>query len=330
MTLLAEITKLTPTEFEHLVFDLVVLHGLRNATWRTPGSDGGRDIEGTTLTQDFSDVLVLDKWYVECKRYANSVDWPTVYQKIAYAANHQADYLLLCTNSALSPTCKSEVSMHNARKEHVRIRYWDGAILEKMVAMQPVLLSKYRLASSAKVNHETAYPLTQLAAKAVYAAYGEMSGAGKEIASLTLAVALLDLANKILEGNDASVFRRRSFKPDHDAYSWMTIRGGVTPSHLAKLDAYGLRAAVAAFRFYGKCAKIFLGDTSSIVDFDSEGRRYKSTDFSSDSIIIGTDDSLGQNYGSSSCTKLFNQIALLADFEVFIAPVGTIITPRSA
>lgn len=41
---------LSPTAFEHLIFDLMILTGLRNVVWRSPGADGGRDIEGDFLT----------------------------------------------------------------------------------------------------------------------------------------------------------------------------------------------------------------------------------------------------------------------------------------
>ena len=84
-TLVDKLKALTPGQFENLVYDLVTSAGLRNAVWRTPGSDGGRDIEGEMATTDFSGFHTITKWYVECKRYAASVDWPTVWEKIAYA-----------------------------------------------------------------------------------------------------------------------------------------------------------------------------------------------------------------------------------------------------
>src|SRR5258706_15282013 len=95
-------------DFENLVFDLAIAAGLRNATWRTPGSDEGRDIEGELTTVDFSGHTSVQKWYIECKRYSSSVDWPTVWEKIAYADAHAADYLLVVTTSHLSPQCKNQ------------------------------------------------------------------------------------------------------------------------------------------------------------------------------------------------------------------------------
>src|SRR5258706_16433701 len=93
------LTELTPLEFENLIFDLMTSRGMSNVVWRTPGADGGRDIEGQTTELDLSGTAVSRKWYVECKRYATSVDWPTIYPKLSYADSHHADFLLLCTTS---------------------------------------------------------------------------------------------------------------------------------------------------------------------------------------------------------------------------------------
>src|SRR5688500_18811623 len=123
--LLDDLKALDPTIFEHLVYDLLVLSGLRNATWRTPGADGGRDIEGTAIHADLSASVTHQKWYVECKRYEASVDWPTIYGEIAYADNHGADFLLICTTSSLSPRCKEEIQRRDALRQRLQVRYWD-------------------------------------------------------------------------------------------------------------------------------------------------------------------------------------------------------------
>ncbi|HDZ9489188.1 TPA: restriction endonuclease, partial [Vibrio cholerae] len=86
-----DLLSLSPEQFESMTFDIVTALGLRNAVWRTPGSDVGRDIEGNYYISDLSGLYQKQKWYVECKRYAKSVDWPTVWNKIAYAETHSAD-----------------------------------------------------------------------------------------------------------------------------------------------------------------------------------------------------------------------------------------------
>ena len=69
-SLVAELNKLDPQEFENLAYDLLFLSGLQNLRWRTPSADGGRDLEGTFSSIDFSGEHVTHKWYVECKRTA--------------------------------------------------------------------------------------------------------------------------------------------------------------------------------------------------------------------------------------------------------------------
>ena len=64
LTLIDKLKALTPAQFENVVYDLTTSAGLRNAIWRTPGPDGGRDIEGEMATTDFSGFHVITKWYV--------------------------------------------------------------------------------------------------------------------------------------------------------------------------------------------------------------------------------------------------------------------------
>lgn len=130
MTALIErIAALDPREFEHLTFDLLAIEGVRNLIWLAPGADGGRDIQGDVLRLDLSGAATLERWYIECKRYSSSVDWPTLYMKLAYAVNHNADYLLLCTTAFLSPRCKDEVQSYNLARRRPLIRYWDRPTL---------------------------------------------------------------------------------------------------------------------------------------------------------------------------------------------------------
>ena len=118
--------KLKPTLFENLTFDLLQAVGLTNLRWRTPGSDVGRDIQGELVVQDISGDSTKQIWYVECKRYSKAISWPIVYEKIAYAANHNADYLLLVTTSSVSPQCADEIKKHNeSQKLQLRVAYSD-------------------------------------------------------------------------------------------------------------------------------------------------------------------------------------------------------------
>ena len=146
--MLSLIKKLSPTEFESLVHDLTICMGIRNVSWRTPGADGGRDIEGVWIASDPTGDVVQESWYIECKRYAVTVDWPTVYSKVAYAVSNDADVLLMVTTASLSPACKTEISKWNASRRRPSIRHIDGTRIESVIRLNSILVAKYRLGKS--------------------------------------------------------------------------------------------------------------------------------------------------------------------------------------
>lgn len=135
--------KLDDTDFENLVFDLMTAQGMLNVTWRTPGADGGRDIEGTVVHSDFSLTQTEQKWYVECKRYGGSVNWPTIYEKIAFAHSNAADVLLMCTSSKFTPTAITEVTKWNSAKSGPTIRLWPGHQIEILLNKHQDIAWKY-------------------------------------------------------------------------------------------------------------------------------------------------------------------------------------------
>lgn len=138
---------LTPEQFENLTFDLVSSLGLHNISWRTPGADGGRDIEADEIESDFSGLKVSKRWFIECKRYKGSVDWPTIYNKVAYADSLGAHYLLMCTPSKFTPAAITQVDNWNRGRRLLQIRLWPGHELERQLLGHPDIVSKYGLAA---------------------------------------------------------------------------------------------------------------------------------------------------------------------------------------
>lgn len=135
------------SQFENLTFDLVNCLGLQNVTWRTPGADGGRDIEGIQAFVDFAGITVQKKWFIECKHYSNAVDWPTIYKKLSFAHSNGADYLLMCTSASYSTTATDETKRWNAQNNSPQIRLWPGSELEHQLAAFPDLMAKYGLSN---------------------------------------------------------------------------------------------------------------------------------------------------------------------------------------
>jgi hypothetical protein len=251
--LLNKIHQLSPTLFEQLTYDLVVLSGLTNVTWRTPGSDGGRDIEGEYQATDFSGVLRLERWYVECKRYKAAIDWPTVHNKIAHASAFSADYLLICTSSALSPSCKDALSAYSKQHEKPRVRAWEGPELELRVHREPALQVKYGFSADRRNVDSALAPLNSIVAKLINAAHGEQSAGGSASPSVEAASALAELIGRLAKIDPRGYQRQnaRRLRQD-DIYQWVAQDGA--PGKL--IDTYLFRAIVACLRFLTKTNRV--------------------------------------------------------------------------
>jgi len=172
--MLKKLLGLSPTEFENLVYDLMQARGMINVTWRTPGADGGRDIEGQVLENDFSDSRTSTQWYIECKRYASSVDWPTVYGKIAFADANSADVLLMCTTSKFTPTAITQADNWNAKKSGLTVRLWPGHKLESMLGLYPDIAMKYGLEASPTALHGSTLEIALALSKTVGSHYSNI------------------------------------------------------------------------------------------------------------------------------------------------------------
>lgn len=168
------IGSLSSTEFEHLIFDLMVARGMTNVAWRTPGPDGGRDIEGITYDIDLSGVQSTKVWFIECKRYARAVDWPTIYEKVAYAVSHQADTLLLCSTSSFSPAAMTQVAQWNSNHRTPAIRLWPRHELEVQLQRHPDLMLKYGLSNFTSTPGRSFVSLALALAKSVSSHYSRL------------------------------------------------------------------------------------------------------------------------------------------------------------
>lgn len=137
--------ELSPTEFENLTFDLLRSSGMKNVQWRTPGSDGGRDIECEYSGRDFAGGHRLEKWFVDAKRYQASVAWPVVWEKISYADALDADFLLIVATSSASPQCIDNINSWNKQQKRPVVRFWSSHDIMFRLRQVPYLLAKYEL-----------------------------------------------------------------------------------------------------------------------------------------------------------------------------------------
>ncbi len=247
--LLAKLKSLSPRDFENLAFDLVASSGMQNLRWLTPGSDGGRDLEGDVWSIDFAGDSRLQRWYIECKRYQSAIDWPTVYGKLAYADSHGAHYLLFITTSSLSPQCLDEVSRRNIRGAEPHIRCWAGHDLVSRLSLNPKISLKYALTDITKAVHKSFFDLSLELAKITQAAYAshKLSSISEELLEAGAAVAELITWRM----NDLDIyghFMLQEFQLDADKYPWL-----ITPDTVAAfpIDRSGLRAILSVWRLQG-------------------------------------------------------------------------------
>lgn len=201
---------ITPTEFENLIFDLMLALGMRNVTWRTPGADGGRDIEGIVIQNDFSLTQTTEKWFVECKRYKGSVDWPTIWSKIAYADSNQADILLMCISSQFTPTAITQVENWNAQRRRPLVRLWPGNQIQIFLEQHADIAMKYGLINSYTTPSGSILQLSLALSKIVASYYSKM------VFNDSPQDTMLDAANRLaqlLQVRMEDIDREGRFKP---------------------------------------------------------------------------------------------------------------------
>ncbi|MBO9696370.1 MAG: restriction endonuclease [Sphingopyxis sp.] len=224
--ILDRISSLSPSEFENLTYDCARASGLKNLVWRTPGADGGRDIEGVAYVRDITGFETVQRWYIECKRYASSVDWPTLYAKIAFADAHAADVLLLSTNSNPSPACESQITTWNEQKRRPAIRVWRGYELTNLIRGFSHIGVAYGLIDEPDRQQAALLPLSFLISKIVQGAYVATAFDSDPSSALETASALSELLSQRLA--DVEQYGRltrgaESSRPPN--FDWLSVTG---------------------------------------------------------------------------------------------------------
>ena len=236
---------MTPTEFENLVFDCARAVGLKNLIWRTPGADGGRDIEGESFTTDLSGFDIKQRWYVECKLYQKSISWPTLWEKIAYADVQGADVLLLVTNNNPSPRCETEIACWNKSKRRPIVRVWRGYDLPRIIINSPSIVTSYGLSDDIALMQSSTIPLARAVSNISQSAYTANEIGGDSSCFLEVGAALSELLTKSLDDierfGQITVGALADKAPDYD---WLTTKGSV-----GNFNDLGLRAILTTLKY---------------------------------------------------------------------------------
>ena len=242
--MLKTFANLTPSEFENFTFDVLSASGGRRLTWRTPGADGGRDIECEVFTRDFSGFDDRELWYVECKRYASTLDWPLVYGKIAHADANRADFLLIVTNSNPSPACETRIQQWNADRRRPRIRVWRGYELEGIATQFASVAAKYGLRAPPTPLVTEFLDLALEISKISQATYATVAVAGDAEPAVEASSALSELfSSRAKDLAEHGQFLPMPSSYPLQLYSWVECQAALVGNEIA------LRAAISTYRF---------------------------------------------------------------------------------
>ena len=269
--MLDKIKQLTSQEFENFILDILVTIGLRNAIWRTPGRDGGRDIEGVYFVTDLSGYKQQQKWYIECKKYNTTVGWPTIHEKLSYANVYSADFLLIVTTSSVTPQANDAINQWNISHDRPQIRVWEGYKIVHIVQQMPSICIKYGLSSNTKDIAVSFLSLSKIIQKFVLASYSESVFKNINLFSLQASAAMADLSERrmgqIEESGQWQVDKTRSC----DLYCWSKYEDDI---NINGYDRYALRAVLCAYRSMTKSSIVRLSrDVNGYVVVSSDGKR---------------------------------------------------------
>ncbi len=283
------ISEIDHNRFENLAFDLLWSLGVKNLVWRTPGSDGGRDLEGITYRIDITGNEVVEKWHIECKRYTSSVDWPTVWQKLAYAQSHDADFLLLFLSSQPSPQCEDEIQNWNSSSKRPTIRIIRGHEIQSLLRPYPLLRIKYGLQLPAESIAPSLLPVhIQIMQLLHYISCAIEFGEDFSYA-LDAAISLSEFSGTILSSaGEYSDFSLLPPSDKHEYFDWVRYEGS-----LERFNDVFIRALVSSLRFFSKTSHVTIacsGQTAEIAFCSIEPLGKTASDFLGKLAIIADVD----------------------------------------
>jgi len=257
-SLLAKLKALSPMAFENVVYDCLSQFGLENITWRTPGRDGGRDLEGSYFLTDFSGQRYSEKWYIECKKYSKTIDWPTIREKLSYAESNQADFLLFITTSSISPQAQDELHKWNSINGKPKIRVWPGYLLETTLQNMPTITIKYHLSPNATNDAAISIlPLSMLALKFIDAAYASHVFNVSSSPLVEASAALSNLLTFRLEQIEQfGTWYSSNLRP-LDMYEWLIYNGGFDK---LSIDRHVTRALVCTYKCMVNSQQVIMKD----------------------------------------------------------------------
>jgi hypothetical protein len=156
---------LSNTEFEELIYDLLVALGFKNVNWRRGTGQGGfvadqgRDIVAQEMRTSIDGEEHLETWFVQCKHYVKGVPPEKLHDALAWSNAERPHVLQFAVSNFLSNPAKNHLEIYERNnKPPYRIKLWERKNLERLISARPQLIRRYKLepfdaCRSADSNH---------------------------------------------------------------------------------------------------------------------------------------------------------------------------------
>lgn len=263
----------TPTAFENLIFDILIYLGLQNVVWRTPASDGGKDITGTFIVNEFSRTSKIQRWNIECKHLSKSVSWKNIVEKIYFGKNDGVDFILIATSATISNQCKDEISKWNKNNCIPQIRYWQACDIVNFIKKNNFILHKYFGVNKQYISFFSDRKLLSLK-KLILVAYSDVVSkrTPKSLEAVKSVFELIDDVSCDIELLGDTLDKTNY--DDSDAFEFVEVEGVQT----GIVDKYIINVVASLIFTYTCCEKIICTPIcSGEMIFFSKNKKYDMT-----------------------------------------------------
>ena len=144
--------KLTPTDFERLIYDLTSsAAGYENPAWLmdTNAPDKGRDISAFRVFTDPLAGTIRHRVIIQCKHWLTKsvavTDISTLRDQMTLWEPPRVDVHVIATTGRFTADAVSFVDAHNHSNTSLRIEMWPESHIEQLLAVRPALIATYHL-----------------------------------------------------------------------------------------------------------------------------------------------------------------------------------------
>ncbi|KZQ13137.1 hypothetical protein A3N51_11410 [Enterobacter kobei] len=143
-----DFSKISPSDFENLVFHLLDEMGFSNISWRKGGegnsaTDGGRDLEATFWTIR-PGVSKEERYWFEVKHRKHQLEKMQVQSTLLNAAgNDLKDNVVIITNKTISNPTYDWIKEFQKNNKNPQVTIWQGHDLEIILRKNPRTLARF-------------------------------------------------------------------------------------------------------------------------------------------------------------------------------------------